>query len=84
MDETHGLKRAVEVFLWRVVNVPKIPAYLKAMLDAWKAFVDKGGIRRADYQVLKEDQIPFASATLRVSLWPLLRSRSLRHMEAWP
>jgi hypothetical protein len=33
-------------------------------LDGWKAFVDNGGIRKADYVALKEAQIMFAYASL--------------------
>ena len=64
VDETHNLRRAVEVLLWKMVNKPEMAANLAKMLDGWKAFVDNGGVRKADYMLLKEDQITFAHASL--------------------
>jgi hypothetical protein len=66
--ESHDLKRAVEVLLWRMVNDPKITGDLVTLLDSWKAFVDSGGIRRVDYQILKENQVAFANASLLVAI----------------
>jgi hypothetical protein len=68
VEETHDLKRAVEVLLWRMVNDLKIAEDLARTLDAWKAFVDNGGIRRVDYQILKETQVTFACASLLVAI----------------
>lgn len=68
VEESHDLKRAVEVLLWRMVNDPKIAGDLATMLDSWKAFVDNGGIRRVDSQVLKENQVTFAQASLFVAV----------------
>ena len=64
MDQEYNLKRAVEVLLWRMVNEPEVAGELAKMLDGWKAFVDNGGIRKADYLVLKEGQVMFAYASL--------------------
>lgn len=64
VDEGHDLKRAVEVLLWRMINEPVMAGDLAKMLDGWKAFVDSGGIRKADYMVLKEEQTMFTYASL--------------------
>jgi len=68
VEESHDLKRVVEVLLWRMVNDPKLAADLATVLDSWKAFVDNGGIRRIDFQILKENQVAFASASLLVAI----------------
>jgi hypothetical protein len=68
VEEGHDLKRAVEVLLWRMVNQIKIAEDLAQMLDAWKAFVDNGGIRRVDYQALKNSQVNFAYASLMIAI----------------
>jgi len=68
VEESNDLKRAVEILLWKMVNDPKIAEDSAKMLDAWKAFVDNGGIRRADYLVLKEGQLTFAYTSLLVAI----------------
>jgi hypothetical protein len=65
--ESHDLRRAVEVLLWRMVNDEKLAHDLATVLDSWKGFVDNGGIRRVDYQVLKENQVAFANGSLLVA-----------------
>ena len=68
VEQSHDLKRAVETLLWRMVNDPRLAGDLATVLDTWKAFVDNGGIRRVDLQVLKENQIAFTSASLLVAI----------------
>ena len=34
----------------------------------WKAFVDNGGIKKADFLILKDDNINFAYASLLLSI----------------
>lgn len=67
-DESHDLKRAVEILLWRMANEPNFASDLAHMLDAWKAFVDNGGLRKADYLKLELKQPLFASASLVLAL----------------
>ena len=67
VDESHDLRRAVEVLLWRMVNGRELAHELATVLDSWKGFVDNGGIRRVDYQVLKENQVAFANGSLLVA-----------------
>jgi len=68
VDESHTLERAVEVLLWRMVNDPQLTGDLGKMLEEWKAFVDNGGLRKADYLALKEAQPMFAFASLFLAL----------------
>ena len=68
VDSEEGLKQAVEVMLWQMINNKKFAAELGSMLDQWKAFVDNGGMRRAEYAELKEKQILFAQASLIVAM----------------
>jgi hypothetical protein len=67
VDESHDLRRAVEVLLWRMVNERELAHELATVLDSWKGFVDNGGIRRVDYQVLKENQVAFANGSFLVA-----------------
>lgn len=64
VDQSHDLKRAVEVLLWRIINDTGLAAELGKMLDDWKAWVDNGGMRKADYMTAKETPIIFAYASL--------------------
>jgi hypothetical protein len=64
VDEEHDLKRVVEVLLWRMVNEIEMAGEFAKMLDGWKGFVDNGGIKKADYLLLKEGQVMFAYASL--------------------
>jgi hypothetical protein len=67
MRDEYDLKRAVEVLLWKMVNDPVFAIGLGSILDEWKAFVENGGMRRADYMALKEKQVMFAYASLLVA-----------------
>ncbi len=68
VDQTHDIKRVVEILLWKMVTDPVFAEELVSMLDAWKAFVDNGGLRKVDYLELKEKQVLFAYATLMVAV----------------
>ena len=68
MRDEYDLKRAVEVLLWKMVNDPVFAIGLGSILDEWKAFVENGGMRRADYMALKEQQVMFAYASLLVAV----------------
>ena len=68
VDESHELKRATETLLWTMVNESQMSADLAKMLDGWKASVDNGGIRKADYMVLKENQVMFAYGSLLLAV----------------
>jgi len=64
VENTHDLKRSVEILLWRMVNEPIFAQDLAQSLFSWQAFVDNGGMRKAEYLALKENQIVFAYASL--------------------
>jgi len=68
VDAAHDLERAVEVLLWRMIADVQLAEDLGKMLDAWKAFVDNGGIRKADYLDLKQNVVMFAYASLFLAL----------------
>ncbi|KAG0648624.1 hypothetical protein D0Z07_4926 [Hyphodiscus hymeniophilus] len=68
VDQEHDLKRAVEVLLWRMINEPKFTAEVVLMLDAWRSFVDSGGMRKVDYLTLKEGQTMFAYTSLMLAV----------------
>jgi len=64
LEKSHDLKRVAEIVLWRMINEPDVAKKLAAMLDGWKAFVDNGGMRKAEYSMLKENQVMFAYASV--------------------
>lgn len=68
VDAEHDLKRSVEILLWRMINEPQLAEEMALMLDNWKAFVDNGGMRRAEYLDLKEKQVVFAQASLVIAV----------------
>ncbi|KAL2075811.1 hypothetical protein VTL71DRAFT_754 [Oculimacula yallundae] len=68
VNEVHDLKRSVEIILWRMLNEPIFAQELTKSLDTWQAFVDSGGLRKADYLALKENQTMFATASLLLSV----------------
>jgi hypothetical protein len=68
VDAEHDLKRAVEIMLWRMITEKTFAEEIGGMLDRWKAFVDNGGMRRAEYAELKEKQVLFAQASLFIAI----------------
>lgn len=68
VDESHDLKRAVDILLWRMINEPTFASDLAQILDTWKVFVDNGGLRKADFLELKSKQPLFARASLLLAV----------------
>jgi hypothetical protein len=68
VQEDHNMRRAVEVILWRMVCDANFAAETGGMLDSWKAFIDNGGMRKADYLAIKESVVSFAYASLMVAV----------------
>jgi hypothetical protein len=68
VDESHELKRATEVLLWKMINDGSFASALANTLDEWQAFEDNGGMRKADYLNLKEKKAMFAYASLVLAL----------------
>jgi hypothetical protein len=65
--QSHDVKRVVEVLLFKMIRDTVLAASLTKMLDAWKAWVDNGGMTRGDHAMLKENQVTFAYASLIMS-----------------
>ena len=68
VEHSHDLKRATEVLLWKMINDPDIAGRLATMLDGWKSWVDNGGIKKADFVIVKDNQLTFAYASLVLAL----------------
>ena len=66
--KSYNMKRVVEVLLFKMVGDTVLAASLTTMLDAWKAWVDNGGMARANYLMLKENQPTFAYASMILSI----------------
>lgn len=66
--ETLTAREVVGYMLHRMVWNKEFAASVYAILDAWKSWADNGGMRRADFQMIKEDPVMFAQATLLVGL----------------
>jgi hypothetical protein len=66
--QSYDVKRVVEILLFKMVRDTVLAASLTTMLDAWKAWVDNGGMARANYLMLNENQIIFAYASLILSV----------------
>lgn len=62
------LRDVVGTLLHRMVLDGAFAAEVCAMLDAWKAWADNGGMRGADLDVLQAGQETFAFASLLVAL----------------
>ncbi len=66
--QSYGIKRVVEVLLFKMIRDRVLAASLTTMLDVWKAWVDNGGMAKANYLMLKENQATFAYASLILSV----------------
>jgi hypothetical protein len=66
--QSYDTRRVVEVLLFKMIRDTVLAASLTTMLDAWKAWVDNGGMARANYLMLKENQVTFAYASLILSI----------------
>lgn len=67
VNPDHDMKRAVEIILWRMVTDTSFAEELVEVLDGWQAFVENGGMRRAEYEALKGKRAMFCFATLMVA-----------------
>ena len=68
LAEEITLKDAVGYLLHRMVLDGDFTSTICRMLDMWKAWAEMGGMRRADYNTLLEDQVSFAQATLLIAM----------------
>lgn len=62
------LREVMEVVLHRMLTEPAFANDLAEVLDAWKGWVEGGGIRKADYLMLKEKLVVFAFASLVLAM----------------
>ncbi|OTB13253.1 hypothetical protein K445DRAFT_76501 [Daldinia sp. EC12] len=62
------LRDVVGSLLHRMVLDGQFASSICKMLDLWKAWADNGGMRRSDLEVLCEDQVLFALASVLVAL----------------
>ncbi|KAK2002304.1 hypothetical protein LX36DRAFT_568483 [Colletotrichum falcatum] len=63
-----GPRAAAAGLLHRMLRDGAFAAQTAAVLDAWKAWADNGGMRRADLDALREAPAPFALASLLVAV----------------
>ena len=62
------LKVLVGTLLHRMILDGQFTTTLCKMLDLWKAFADLGGMKKSDFNAIRDDQVTFAQATLLVSV----------------
>lgn len=62
------LPQVMEVVLHRMLTEPDFANDLAETLEAWKGWVEGGGIRKADYLMLKEKAVVFAFASLVLAM----------------
>jgi hypothetical protein len=62
------LSDVMEIVLFKMLTEPTFAKDLAETLDAWKGWVEGGGIRKADYLMLKEKLVVFAFASLVLAI----------------
>ncbi|KAH8897110.1 hypothetical protein GQ53DRAFT_638826 [Thozetella sp. PMI_491] len=62
------LRDLVGTLLHRMVLDGEFASSMCRMLDTWKSWADNGGMRKADYHAMQENQVIFAQATLLVAM----------------
>jgi hypothetical protein len=68
VPDRHNLDRAVEVIIYRMIMDKAFATAIVGMLDAWKGWVDGGGMGKAHYEVAKTRLFDFAYASLLSSI----------------
>ncbi|KAH8904330.1 hypothetical protein BR93DRAFT_136508 [Coniochaeta sp. PMI_546] len=63
-----GIKDVVGTLLHRMVLDGQFAATLCGMLDLWKAWADNGGMRKSDFEAIRDDLVTFAQGTLLIAL----------------
>lgn len=66
--ESDDLKGVVETLLYRMVTDKEFTHDITKMLDKWKAWTDIGGMKKADYLDLQQNQEIFAWASLVLAM----------------
>jgi hypothetical protein len=63
-----ALREIVERVLWEMLRSVEVTAELSCVLDAWKNWVDNGGMTQVQFALLKEKQVAFAYAACVIAL----------------
>ncbi|KAI9155579.1 hypothetical protein HJFPF1_08165 [Paramyrothecium foliicola] len=67
-EQDLGTKDVVGHILHRMVHDKAFALEICRMLDLWKSWADIGGMRRSDYDTVKDDKSAFAHAALLLSM----------------
>lgn len=67
-NEKLTVREVVGFMLHRMVTNEEFTTAACRMLDTWKSWSDNGGMRRADFQMIRDDPVMFAQTTLFMSL----------------
>ncbi|KAK5997491.1 hypothetical protein PT974_02854 [Cladobotryum mycophilum] len=67
-DQSLSTKEIAGFVLHRMVRDGEFTSAICGMLDIWKAWADRGGMKKADYQMIQENQATFAQAILLIAL----------------
>ena len=67
-DKSFGVKETVGFLLHRMIVDAEFASSISWMLDMWKTWADVGGMKRAEYSTVRDNQVLFAQAILLVSL----------------
>jgi hypothetical protein len=68
LSKVSGIKDIVGTLLHRMILDGQFSATICGMLDRWKAWADNGGMRKTDFEAIRDDQVTFAQATLLIAL----------------
>ncbi|KAI5468153.1 hypothetical protein BGZ63DRAFT_345951 [Mariannaea sp. PMI_226] len=67
-DQSFTMKEVVGFMLHRMVLDGDFASSICKILDIWKAWADMGGMRKADFQSILNEQATFAEATLLIAM----------------
>ncbi|KOS16958.1 hypothetical protein ESCO_004926 [Escovopsis weberi] len=67
-DTTSTVKEVVGWMLHRMIRDGEYASSICKMLDTWKAWADLGGMKKMDYEALRENLAMFAEASLLIAL----------------
>jgi len=68
VDEEHDLQRAAEGLLWRMIGDVEFVGKVGRSMNVWVKAVENGGLKKADYEILKGDVEAFAWGSLLVAM----------------
>jgi hypothetical protein len=66
--ESYGRQRIVEAVLYKLLSDLKFAEKFREMLEAWRGWVENGGMRKADFVMLKENKVEFAYVSLLLAV----------------